>query len=226
MQGSPEVARELFAPIAPNYERWARVLSLGQDARWRHRMIEASRLAEGSLVLDVAAGTGSITRLLEARGCRVVPVDQSPEMVSKLRNASLSPVIATAESLPFPDESFDGVTFGYLLRYVDDLPGCLGELTRVLRSGGSMGMVEFGLPTGLWRRAWDLYAGGILPLAGVVIGAGWGEVGRFLHSSIIEFGAMWEPETLENVWRDSGMTEVVSQAMSLGGGLVMWGRKT
>ena len=76
----PELARHLFAPIAPTYERWARLLSMGQDARWRRVMVDGLGLSPGSRVLDVAAGTGSITRLMESRGLDVIAVDQSPEM--------------------------------------------------------------------------------------------------------------------------------------------------
>ncbi len=183
-------------------------------------------LDEGNLVLDVAAGTGSITRLLEEGGCRVVPLDQSWEMLATLRNTSLLPVMATAERLPFPDGCFDGVTFGYLLRYVNDVTGCMAELVRVLRAGGMAGMVEFGLPSGVWRPPWTVYTSGILPTVGRAIGGGWHEVGRFLRPSIVEFSTRWDPERLADVWREVGLVDVRVRSMSLGGGLVMWGRKT
>lgn len=176
-------------------------------------------------MLDVAAGTGSITRLLEAGGCRVVPVDQSLEMLSSLRNRTLPPVVSTAEALPFGDRTFDGVTFGYLLRYVVDVVGCVTELARVLRPGGMMGMVEFGRPTGPWRPLWEMYTGGVLPILGGAIGGGWRQVGSYLRPSIVDFSTRWDAERLRGVWVQSGLEEVTVQSMSLGGGLVMWGRK-
>ncbi len=221
----PEVARELFAPIAPTYERWARLLSLGQDARWRAVMVDGLRLPPGFRVLDVAAGTGSITRLMQARGLDVVSLDQSPEMVQMARGRGAAAVLATAERLPFADATFDAVTFGYLLRYVDDVPGCLRELARVVRPGGAIGMVEFGRPRGVWGPAWWLYTRLLLPVAGAAIRSGWGEVGRFLGPSIDAFARAYPPDRLAAEWRSAGMEAVELRRMSLGGGLVMWGRR-
>ncbi len=80
--GSPtRLAQTLFAPLAPGYERWARILSMGQDPRWRRHMVTAIGVGPGDLVLDVAAGTGSITRLLQAEGASVVSLDQSASML-------------------------------------------------------------------------------------------------------------------------------------------------
>jgi demethylmenaquinone methyltransferase/2-methoxy-6-polyprenyl-1,4-benzoquinol methylase len=200
-------------------------MSLGQDRRWREMMTSRVAVEPGETVLDVAAGTGSITRLLLAREASVVSLDQSPEMLAAAVGRGATGVLATAERLPFPDEQFDVVTFGYLLRYVEDVPGALGELTRVLRPGGRIGMVEFGRPTGVWFPLWRIYTRLILPAAGWVAGDGWPEVGRFLGPSIEGFAARFPPEQLSRMWQESGLTEVGYSRLSLGGGLVMWGRK-
>ena len=221
----PELARELFAPIAPTYERWARLLSMGQDARWRRVMVDGLGLSPGSRVLDVAAGTGSITRLMESRGLDVTSVDQSPEMTEMAKRRSAATVLATAERLPFADGTFDGVTFGYLLRYVDDVSRGLRELVRIVRPGGVVGMVEFGRPTGVWRPGWWLYTRTLLPTAGAVIRSGWEEVGRFLGPSIDAFARRYPPDRLAAEWDAAGMEDVRFLRMSLGGGLVMWGRR-
>ncbi|HJR92875.1 MAG TPA: class I SAM-dependent methyltransferase [Acidimicrobiia bacterium] len=221
----PTVARRLFAPIAPSYERWASILSMGQDARWRQALVTLLDPPTGASTLDVAAGTGSITRLLDDRGCRVIALDQSLAMLARHRGGLGVPVAATAERLPFPDGSFDVVTFGYLLRYVDDVPGALAELARVVRSGGQLGMVEFGLPTGVWRPLWWLYTRTVLPISGALIGSGWGKVGQFLGHSIEGFARTWPPERLAATWESAGLDEVGFRRLSLGGGLVMWGRK-
>ena len=220
-----QVGKDLFAPIAVTYERWARLLSLGQDARWREAMVDGFDLSPGSRVLDVAAGTGSITRLLEARDLDVVSIDQSGEMIRLAQHQGAVPVLATAEQLPFADGTFDGLTFGYLLRYVNDVTRCLHELVRVVRPGGTIGMVEFGQPTGVWRPAWQLYTRVALPAAGAVIQSGWAEVGRFLGPNISEFAKAHPPDVLASEWRDAGMSDVRIRRMSLGGGLVMWGRR-
>ncbi len=221
----PQLARELFASIAPSYERWARVLSMGQDSRWRRAMVDGLGLSPGSRVLDVAAGTGSITRLLESSGLDVFPVDQSHEMTAMAQQRGAQVVLATAERLPFADGTFDGVTFGYLLRYVDDVSRCLEELVRIVRPGGMVGMVEFNRPSGIWGPAWLLYTRVVLPLAGALIRSGWWEVGRFLGPSIDAFARRYPPERLIAEWRAAGMDDVRVRQMSFGGGLVMWGRR-
>lgn len=221
----PALASELFAPIAPTYERWARLMSLGQDGRWRRAMVDGLGLAPGSRVLDVAAGTGSITRLIESHGLDVVSADQSLEMTRMAKRQGALAVLATAERLPFSDGVFDGVTFGYLLRYVDDVSRCLEELVRIVRPGGVVGMVEFGRPTGGWHPGWWLYTRALLPTAGAVIRSGWWEVGRFLGPSIDAFAERYPPDRLAAAWKDAGMEDVRFRRMSLGGGLVMWGRR-
>ena len=217
-------ALELFAPIAGNYERWATVLSLGQDPRWRRLMVAGLQLPPEARVLDVAAGTGAITRLLESNGARVVACDQSIDMlrVAKLRGATV--VLGTAGDLPFPEESFDAVTFGYLLRYVD--PGAaMRELVRVLRPGGRIGMVEFGRPRGIWGPLWWLYTRLVLPVAGAALSPGWRTVGSFLGPSIDAFDDQFPQSRLVDVWQAAGLGEVRVARPSVGGGLIMWARK-
>ncbi len=219
--GGPRVARRLFSPIASSYERWAAILSLGQDRRWRGRMVAGLSLPAGSLTLDVAAGTGSISRLLEAAGYRVTALDLSQSMLARHRGRRR--VLGRGDRLPFPAGTFEAVTFGYLLRYVDDVQACLEELARVVRPGGTLAMVEFGRPAGMWYLPWLFYTGTVLPVAGRLIDPGWGAVGRFLRSSIETFHRTY-PD-LRVVWEAAGLAEVRAQSMSLGGGLVMWGRK-
>ena len=94
-----QTARRLFAPIAPSYQRWAAILSLGQDDRWRRAMVERIDLPTGSRVLDVAAGTGSISRLLIEKGYEVVALDLSPAMLSE--HSGRWRVLSRGERLPF-----------------------------------------------------------------------------------------------------------------------------
>ena len=218
--------QELFAPLAKDYERWAAVLSMGQDARWRRRMVANLGVEPGDWVLDVAAGTGSITRLLQARGAEVVSLDLTVVMLAHAVDRGATGVIATGEGLPFPDASFDAVTFGYLLRYVESVPEALTELARVVRPGGAVGMVEFGRPTGLASGLWHLYTRTVLPLAGTLISPGWKDVGRFLGPSIDDFHQRWPPSLLAEAWRSAGLSHLKVRAMSFGGGLVMTARKT
>src|SRR5437763_2953020 len=190
-------ARELFAPLGPNYDRYADLLSFHQDPRWRRFLV--SRIpAEASRVLDVATGTAAVAIELASRvpARHVVAIDQSPEMLATARarteRAGLSARIelreGRAEELPFDDGEFDALTFTYLLRYVDDPAAQLRELARVVRPGGVVAMLEFGLPRGVWRPLWELYVRWVLPAAGGVTGGrSWQEVGRFLGPSIRRF---------------------------------------
>src|SRR5438045_7673041 len=98
---------------------------------------------------------------------------------------------ASAERLPFPDASFDALTFTYLLRYVDDPAATLRELARVVRPGGTIAGLEFAVPHGAWRPLWEAYVRAGLPAAGFAIGNGWREVGSFLGGSIRGFYERW-----------------------------------
>jgi demethylmenaquinone methyltransferase/2-methoxy-6-polyprenyl-1,4-benzoquinol methylase len=184
-------------------------------------MVEGISLPTGRMVLDVAAGTGSISRRLRAKGHHVTAVDLSEEMLGL--HPGPDRVQARAEMLPFAADSFDALTFGYLLRYVEDPIACLTELARVVKPGGMIGMVEFGLPMGVWKGPWVVYAGLLLPTAGRLISPGWFEVGRFLRGSIENFHNTYPDPT--DLWRQAGLLEVKVRHLSLGGGLVMWGRK-
>jgi demethylmenaquinone methyltransferase/2-methoxy-6-polyprenyl-1,4-benzoquinol methylase len=224
-------ARDLFAPLGPTYDRYANVLSFGQDPRWRSFLV--SRIpADASRVLDVATGTAAVARgLARAAPQRtVVGIDQSAEMLAagraRVAAAGLDDRIVLregrAEALPFADGEFDAVTFTYLLRYVDDPAATLRELARVLRPGGTMAMLEFAVPRGPWRPLWDLYVGVGLPFAGRVVAPGWHEVGRFLGPSIRDFYARLPVPALLELWRDAGLVDVRARTLSLGGGIVVW----
>jgi demethylmenaquinone methyltransferase/2-methoxy-6-polyprenyl-1,4-benzoquinol methylase len=181
-------------------------------------------MPEGSLILDVAAGTGSITRSLQAAGYRVISLDQSDEMLGQLDGPG-SLLLATAESLPIRPGAVDGLTAGYLLRYVEDLHAATAEMARVVRPGGMVAVLEFGRPDGVWGPLWWLYTRIALPVAGSLVGSGWGRVGRFLGPSIDEF---WSRNTLEGLvqeWEAAGIRQVRWKRMSLGGGVVIWGVK-
>jgi demethylmenaquinone methyltransferase/2-methoxy-6-polyprenyl-1,4-benzoquinol methylase len=220
-------ARALFAPLGPTYDRVGAALSFGQDPRWRRFLV--SRLPpDGGHVLDVATGTGLVASELAARGFRVTGLDQSPEMLALARRRfgdRVELVEASADELPFADGSFDHLTFTYLLRYVDDPAATMRELTRVLRPGGTIAMLEFGVPRGVWRPPWDLWVGIGLPVACRLISPGWHDVGRFLGPSIRRFHAAYPERALLELWRDAGVADARSRRLSLGGGLVLWGRR-
>jgi demethylmenaquinone methyltransferase / 2-methoxy-6-polyprenyl-1,4-benzoquinol methylase len=222
-------ARALFAPLGPTYDRYAALLSFGQDPRWRRFLVSRVDAGPADTVLDVATGTGAVAReLIRLKGCRVVGVDVTPEMLAEARRR-LGPdvrlVEASAEQLPFPDASFDGLTFTYLLRYVEDPAATLRELARVVRPGGTIASLEFALPRGAWRVLWELHVRALLPAAGLVISPGWRRVGSFLGPSIRDLYRRLPEERLLELWRTAGIEDVRARRLSLGGGIVVWGRR-
>ena len=227
-------ARRLFAPLGATYDRYSALLSLGQDPRWRRFLVSRVQVGPDDTVLDVATGTAAVAiELVRRTGCSVVGLDQSPEMLAEARTRVAAAGLAdrielvegTADDLPFEDASFDGLTFTYLLRYVDEPTRTLRELARVVRPGGSIASLEFGVPEGLWRGAWELYVRAGLPLAGRAISPGWGEVGRFLGPSIRGFATEHPPERLLALWRDAGVEDARMRRLTFGGGVVIWGRR-
>lgn len=225
-------AIELFAPLAPTYDRYARLLSFGQDPRWRRFLVSRVDVGHETTVLDVATGTAAVAiELVRRTGCRVVGLDQSRDMLESGRGRVAAAGLAnrielvegTAEQLPFDDAAFDGLTFTYLLRYVDDPAATMRELARVVRPGGTIAMLEFGLPRGPARAAWELYVRAGLPVLGAAVSPGWRRVGSFLGDSIRDFHRRYD---VPGLWRAAGIENVQSRRLSLGGGLVVWGRST
>jgi len=229
-------ALELFAGLPRRYDRAGAVMSFGQDPRWRRALVASVPVGLEDRVLDVATGTGMVAAALVRRtGCHVTALDQSPEMLAGLHRrlatdprltARIEPAEGQAEALPFPDAEFDALTFTYLLRYVDDPQATLRELARVVRPGGVVGMVEFGVPgRRVLRALWRVHTRVGLPLLGRLISRDWYEVGRFLGPSVEGFWARLPPPALVALWERAGLEDVRLRRMSFGAGIVMTARR-
>ena len=221
-------ARRLFAGLGGTYDRMGAWLSFGQDARWRRFLV--SRVARGGRVLDVATGTALVARELVGTGPAraVIALDPSEPMLREgLRRAAGRPiafVLGRAEDLPFADGAFDALTVTYLLRYVDDPRATLVELARVVRPGGVVASLEFGVPPSpAWRACWRLYTRVVMPAVGRLVSRDWHAVGRFLGPSIEGFWTRYPLDVQLRLWRDAGIDLVRWRRMSLGGGIVIWG---
>jgi demethylmenaquinone methyltransferase/2-methoxy-6-polyprenyl-1,4-benzoquinol methylase len=232
----PEAAaRALFAPLGPTYDRYARLLSFGQDPRWRRFLVGRVPAGPGDRVLDVATGTGAVAlELVRTRACDVVGLDQSPEMLAVARRRIAAAgaadrvelVQATAAALPFDDAAFDHLTVTYLLRYVAEPAAVLQELARVVRPGGTLAMLEFAVPAQpLPRLGWEAWVRAGLPLSGRLAGPGWAAVGRFLGPSIRDFDRRLPAGGLAELFAQAGVVAVAERRLSLGGGVVVWGRR-
>jgi demethylmenaquinone methyltransferase / 2-methoxy-6-polyprenyl-1,4-benzoquinol methylase len=229
------VAPTLFAPLGPTYDRYARLLSLGQEPGWRRFLVSRLEVGPDARVLDVATGTGAVAlELVRRHGCSVVGLDRSPEMLAVAHRRVAGRGLGTkielhegrAEALPFADAAFDAVTFTYLLRYVDDPSATIRELARVVRPGGTVASLEFGVPQRRVPRAlWELYVQLVLPLAGRLFSPGWREVGRFLGPSIRDYEARLPLERQFELWAAAGLEDLRARRLSLGGAVVVWGRR-
>lgn len=228
-------ARRLFRGLPDRYDLLAEVLSFGQNARWRRAMVDPVVAAAPGSVLDVATGTAGVAlELAERTAANVTGIDLTDQMLRggqqaierSGRSARVHLVLGRAEQLPFADASFDALTFTYLLRYVADPAATLRELARVVRPDGVIASLEFHVPRHpVWRGAWWLYTRIGLPALGALAGRPWYEVGRFLGPSI---SSHWRDHPLEQLlqaWREAGVGELRHRVMSLGGGIVVWGRR-
>ena len=188
----------IFAKIAHRYDLVNRVLALGRDRAWRASVID--RLPPGRL-LDLGAGTGAAAAMFGDRS--VVALDPVPGMLAL--NRSPARVVGMGEALPFADATFDSVFSAFVFRNLDSVPATLAEIRRVLRPGGSLGIVDLGRPRR--RLAAALHRAGsavVAPLAGSLIGAT--AEYRYLHRSLDKLPP---PETLyadtpldlEELWR-------------------------
>lgn len=156
----------MFDDVAPRYDLTNDVLSLGQDRRWRHQVIDAVGPKPGELVLDLAAGTGTSSQPFADRGATVVPCDFSVGMlrVGKKARPHLPFVAGDGTRLPFADETFDAVTISFGLRNIVDPEAGLRELRRVTKPGGRLVVCEFSAPTwGPFRTVYMEYLMKALP---------------------------------------------------------------
>jgi demethylmenaquinone methyltransferase / 2-methoxy-6-polyprenyl-1,4-benzoquinol methylase len=229
-------AVDLFSGLPRHYDLIAALFSFGQDPRWRRTMVRALDATVSDRVLDVATGTGMVAAaLVRHSGCAVVGLDQSEPMLARARQRThddpmlsgrVELVRGEAERLPFADGEFDGLTFTYLLRYVDDPAATMRELARVVKPGGQIASLEFGVPPRrLARQLWRLYTRLGLPALGRLVSRDWYEVGRFLGPNIEGFYERHPLERLIGLWHEAGIEGVQARRMSLGGGVVMWGVK-
>ena len=209
---------------------------MGQNGRWRRAMIDHIVPEHPGLVLDVACGPAGVTlQIAERTQADVIGVDLTIEMLRQgQRNVAehamahrIQLVAGRGEQLPFADATFDAVTFTYLLRYVDDPQATLHELARVVKPGGMVANLEFLLPQSrFWRFWWWGYTRLLLPVGGLLTGGKeWFEVGKFLGPNISAHYRRYPLTWTVEAWRTAGLMEVGVRRMSLGGGLVMWGRR-
>ena len=184
----------MFDSIASKYDRMNHGMSLGIDRLWRRRFVRrlAKKLPEKAAVLDLACGTGDLTKALSEKGYQVTGLDISSEMMAigreKCRYLSPKPnfVLGSAEQIPFPDDTFDAVTIAFGLRNFDHRARCLAEIRRVLKPGGQLAVLEFAVPRNRhWNKIYLFYFKNILPLIGRLVGSA--DAYGYLVDSVLAF---------------------------------------
>ena len=228
-------AQDLFDSVAPSYDTWAQVLTFFQYLRWRRFLVSRMALRPGNLVLDVCTGTAGVAmEIADHHDGRIVGLDASQLMLKvglraiekKNLDGRVQLIQGRAEGLPFPDETFDTVVFTYLLRYVRDPDATIRELSRVLKPGGELLSLEFGVPEALWVRAlWEIYNRVVMPVMTIPISRGWHRVGCFLGSSISDFCHRCPVDHIAAIWRENGIPLVGTRYLLKGAAVVMWGTK-
>jgi demethylmenaquinone methyltransferase/2-methoxy-6-polyprenyl-1,4-benzoquinol methylase len=221
--------------LPATYDAMAEVLSFGQNGRWRRFLASRIPADTPGPILDVATGTARVAVEVARRTTAVVVgLDQSEPMLlrgdERARRLGLSGrfrmVLGNGERLPFRDGAFGAVTVTYLLRYVDDPAATMRELARVVRAGGTLASLEFHVPPSpLWRSAWRAYTLAVLPAAGRLVSRAWFDVGRFLGPSIEDLYRRLPLDEQLVLWSRAGIEDPRARLISLGGGVVVWGRK-
>lgn len=210
-QERAEYVQEMFARIAGRYDRMNRLMTFGQDLRWRRHVIEQAQLPPGGRLLDIATGTGDIAEegLKQVPGLQAVGGDFTVEMMRAGQHLPGRDVIrwvaADTLALPFPTGSFDAVTSGFLMRNVIDVPGAFREQVRVTKPGGRVVVLESSPPKdNLLKPFIKMHLNYVIPTLGRIV-AGEADAYRYLPDSTQQFQG---PEELAETMRRCGLINV------------------
>lgn len=218
----------MFGRIAKRYDLMNRLMTFGQDLRWRREVIQRAHLTEGGRLLDLGAGTGDLSReaIQQCPGCQVVAADFTLQMIQvgkrRLHRESIAWVTADALRLPFPDQTFDAVASGFLLRNVFDLPQTLSEHYRVLKPGGRFVSLDTTRPSpGLMSPVINFHMHRVIPLLGELI-TGSRQAYTYLPASTDSF---LSAEALARQLQEAGFVEIGFRLRMFGTVAIHWAVK-
>ena len=219
LEEKPIFVRNMFADAARRYDRMNRLMTLGQDQRWRRLVVQACQLPVHGSLLDVATGTADIA--LEARrqhpDARIIGTDFTYEMMrigqEKDATGRIPFVEADALHLPFPDNSFDAACSGFLMRNVTDVAAAFAEQCRVVRPGGRVVCLEITRPaTPIWRDIFHLYFFNLVPRISAFFSSN-KDAYTYLPHSTLQFP---RPPELAQIMQSSGLKNVTWRTLMLG----------
>jgi demethylmenaquinone methyltransferase/2-methoxy-6-polyprenyl-1,4-benzoquinol methylase len=209
-----EGVRRMFDRIAPVYDVMNHVMTAGLDRRWRRITIDET-VRRGDRTLDACCGTGDLAVAARSRGADVVGLDFSARMLERARRKAPDVEFVEGDmlALPFGDASFDSVTVGFGVRNVEDLDAGIGELRRVLRQGGRLGILEITTPRGVLAPFYRVWFDRVVPLLGKVLPGG--DAYTYLPASVRRFPA---PDALAELLERHGFGGV--RYRTFAGGIV------
>lgn len=211
--GDEKVAavRSMFDTIAPRYDLVNRIMTFRMDVGWRRRAISALGLAPGSLVADLACGTGDFCFELQRRALRAIGFDLSFGMLAAAPHP-FDRAQADALRLPLADGSVDGVTCGFALRNFAELEPFFAELARITRPGGRIALLEVAEPPNpVLRAGHGIYFGKVVPLIGGALSDR--DAYRYLPKSV---AYLPEPGEMMDRLRATGFADARRQLLSVG----------
>lgn len=227
MTKGPQV-QKMFDNIAGKYDLMNRVMTMGQDQKWRRFVVDKAQVKAGDSALDLATGTGDIALMLSdvCGDDRVVGGDFSLGMLKEAKKRfeqrKISWQACDANKLPFEENSFDAVTFGYLLRNVDDSLRVLKEVHRVLKPGGRVVCLDTTPPAkNFYYPFVKMYFSIGIPVMGKII-ANDESAYAYLTGSTMDFH---DADTLAAIFEEAGFTQVAYKKFMLGTIGVHWGVK-
>lgn len=201
---------EMFDRIAPRYELMNHLMTGGLDILWRRRAVRELRLAPGSLVVDLACGTGDLCRELGRHGYRSIGVDSSAGMLARARGAERF-LRADILDLPLETASVDGATSGFALRNVTDIPRCAAEMARVVRPGGRIAVIDLAEARPVTRWIRSTWVERVVPRLGALLSDG--DAYRYLPAST---AYLPQGEQLLAIFRAAGFRNVRRLLLGLG----------
>lgn len=219
--------QKMFDAIAGRYDMMNRVMTMGQDQRWRRFVVKKAGDPQGGATLDLATGTGDIAALMaDTYSPEVIGADFSLNMLMEARNRfAVKPIswqACDANSLPYVDRVFESVTFGYLLRNVDDTGKVLKEVFRVLKPGGRVVCLDTTPPAkNMIYPFLQFYFRFCIPAMGKII-ADDERAYAYLTGSTMEF---YEAEELANLFKEAGFIKISYKKFMFGTIAVHWGEK-
>ena len=219
-----ERVREMFTAIAHAYDINNRVHSFWLDQSWRRRAVRLADPVRGASVLDVACGTGDLAQAFVLAGAgKVIGLDYTPAMLDYARSkatriggriSEIQYVDGDAQSLPYPDQSFDIVSIAFGIRNVADPLKAIREFRRVLKPNGRLVILEFSQPRNAFVRFFhNLYTNHIMPWTATILARDGSGAYRYLPRSVETF---LDPNQLSDQLISVGFFKVSQQELTMG----------